>query len=60
MATVSKIILESNAASEYLLSDVHVILTMMLVLKFSNIKILEIYHNNVLFLNIDAECLLSN
>ena len=31
MATVSKIILESNAASEYLLSDVHVILTMMLI-----------------------------
>lgn len=56
MGIVSKIILESNAASEYLLSDVHVILTMMLVLKFYNIKILEIYHNNVLSYILEHRC----
>lgn len=56
MGIVSKIILERNAASEYLLSGVHVILTMMLVLKFYNIKILEIYHNNVLSYIFEHRC----
>lgn len=56
MGIVSKIILERNSASEYLLSGVHVILTMMLVLKFYNIKILEIYHNNVLSYIFEHRC----